>query len=98
MGYIEYDVKDITTRYANDVIASCAFGLKINSHANEENEFYERGKEATTFGFVQMLKFFLITSFPKLFSVSLSVHGFFFISVNQLISTGIGRFQSSIVG
>lgn len=36
-------VKDFYSRYANDVIASCAFGLKINSHVDRNNQFYTTG-------------------------------------------------------
>lgn len=31
---IEVEMKDFFTRYTNDNIASCAFGLKINSFAD----------------------------------------------------------------
>ncbi|CAB3238032.1 unnamed protein product [Arctia plantaginis] len=64
-GYITVDCKDLTTRYANDVIASCAFGLKVDSHTNVDNQFYARGKESSTFGFRQMLMFFLMINMPK---------------------------------
>ncbi|XP_059057973.1 cytochrome P450 9e2-like [Achroia grisella] len=65
VDYIDIESKDLATRYANDVIASCAFGLKVNSHVDENNEFYEMGKKATTFKYAQMLKFFCFICFPK---------------------------------
>ncbi|XP_050345946.1 cytochrome P450 9e2-like [Nymphalis io] len=68
-GCIEVDVKDLTSRFANDVIASCAFGLKVNSHTDEENQFYEMGKTASTFKFRQMLLFFVISAFPGLANI-----------------------------
>nr|QLI62194.1 cytochrome P450 45 [Streltzoviella insularis] len=74
VGYLDVDMKDISTRYANDVIASCAFGLKVDSHTIENNKFYEMGKRASSFNFSQLLKFFGYTSFPslmKLFKLSL---------------------------
>ncbi|CAH0397697.1 unnamed protein product [Chilo suppressalis] len=64
--YLDVECKDLTTRYANDVIASCAFGLKINSLVEENNEFYRRGKEASNFTFRQVLVFFGSQNFPKL--------------------------------
>lgn len=64
--YINVDCKDLTTRYANDVIASCAFGLKVNSHADVDNQFYARGKESSTFGFRQMIMFFIMMNMPAL--------------------------------
>lgn len=65
-GAIELDCKDLTTRYSNDVIASCAFGLKVDSYTDEENKFYEMGKTASTFKFKQMVLFFALSAFPSL--------------------------------
>ncbi|CAK1596650.1 unnamed protein product [Parnassius mnemosyne] len=62
--YIDVEGKDLTTRYANDVIASCAFGLKVDSHSDKSNIFYKMGKIAATFNFKQLLKVFAMTSFP----------------------------------
>lgn len=64
-------MKDLTTRYTNDVIASCAFGLKVNSHMDEDNQFYAMGKTAADFKFRQVLMFFLLSSFPKVAGVSI---------------------------
>ncbi|KAJ0177501.1 hypothetical protein K1T71_007510 [Dendrolimus kikuchii] len=69
MGYIDVDCKDLTTRYANDVIASCAFGLRVDSHTEENNQFYKMGKTASTFNFKQMLVFFGFSSFPKIMEI-----------------------------
>ncbi|CAH0397698.1 unnamed protein product [Chilo suppressalis] len=63
---IDVDCKDLTTRFANDVIASCAFGLKVDSLVEENNDFYEKGKEASTFNFRQLLMFFAMANFPKI--------------------------------
>ncbi|XP_026488120.2 cytochrome P450 9e2-like [Vanessa tameamea] len=65
-GSIDVDCKDLTTRYSNDVIASCAFGLKVDSYTEEENKFYEMGKNASTFKLRQMLLFFASSAFPVL--------------------------------
>lgn len=37
------EITDFYSRVTNDVIASCAFGLKINSLIDRNNEFYETG-------------------------------------------------------
>jgi cytochrome P450 family 9 len=37
--------KDAFTRYTNDVIATCAFGINVDSMRNPKNEFYVYGKE-----------------------------------------------------
>ena len=60
------ELKDAYTRYTNDVIATCAFGVNVDSMTDRKNKFYVYGREATTFGRLQSLKFFLIRSFPKL--------------------------------
>nr|ACZ97417.2 cytochrome P450 CYP9A36 [Zygaena filipendulae] len=56
--FIDVDSKDLLARYANDVIASCAFGLKVDSHLEKDNQFYKMGKLATTFKFMETLKIF----------------------------------------
>lgn len=38
------EMRGFLARYANDVIASCAFGLKINSHKDRDNRFYTIGR------------------------------------------------------
>ncbi|XP_059622551.1 cytochrome P450 9e2-like [Phlebotomus argentipes] len=60
------DLKDLFTRLTNDVIATCAFGLKVDSLTNQNNEFYLAGKQATNFKGIRSLKFFIVTQFPKL--------------------------------
>nr|ULR85584.1 cytochrome P450 [Spodoptera frugiperda] len=65
-GYVDIDCKDLTTRYANDVIASCAFGLKVNSHTDKNNDFYVTGKTAFEFKLHLLLVFFLISKVPYL--------------------------------
>ncbi|KAL4707493.1 hypothetical protein ACJJTC_000245 [Scirpophaga incertulas] len=73
-NYIDIDSKDMTTRYANDVIATCAFGLKVDSMVEENNDFYVMGRTASTFNFRQILMFFAMTNIPsimKLFNLTL---------------------------
>lgn len=45
----DIDVKDAFTRYTNDVIASCAFGIEVDSINEPDNEFYLRAKEVMVF-------------------------------------------------
>nr|AZJ25099.1 CYP9A121 [Cydia pomonella] len=63
---IDVDCRALATRYANDVIASCAFGLRVDSHSEPNNEFYKMGYVASNFTFWQMLKFFGHSAFPRL--------------------------------
>ncbi|XP_075148981.1 putative cytochrome P450 9f2 isoform X2 [Haematobia irritans] len=63
---LELEVKDFITRFTNDIIASTAFGLQVDSYADMDNEFYQMGKKVTTFTFAQNLKFMLFANFKKL--------------------------------
>lgn len=63
----EFEAKDAFTRYTNDVIATAAFGLKVNSMSDRSNEFYESGKDINDFGSVfRLVKFLLFRAFPSL--------------------------------
>lgn len=52
----EMETKDFFARISNNVIASCAFGLKINSLIDRENEFYTTGSRIQS---INSLKYFL---------------------------------------
>lgn len=56
-GIISVDMKDIFTRYTNDVVATTAFGIKCDSLKDKNNEFYLMGKEISDFGFKTNMKF-----------------------------------------
>ena len=60
------EMKDAYTRYTNDVIATAAFGISVNSLQDRKNEFYLRGKDATNFRSIRRnLKFFIFRLCPK---------------------------------
>ncbi|CAH1645259.1 unnamed protein product [Spodoptera littoralis] len=63
-GSIELDCKDLTTRYANDVIATCAFGLKVDSQKDRDNSFYLIGKEVSNFDKLKLFKMMIISNAP----------------------------------
>lgn len=68
------DMKNIFGRYTNDVIATCAFGISIDSMRNPNNEFYLLAKEAMNFEGILSIKFFLgkdFALFSKLFGIKL---------------------------
>lgn len=48
-GPVHAEMEDFYSRYTNDVIASCAFGLKINSLEDKDNEFLTTGKRLQTY-------------------------------------------------
>nr|XP_012223675.1 PREDICTED: cytochrome P450 9e2-like [Linepithema humile] len=60
------EMKDVFTRYTNDVIATCAFGVTVDSMKNPKNEFYVYGREATVFSALMFLKFYIFRSLPWL--------------------------------
>ncbi|XP_076173802.1 cytochrome P450 9e2-like [Ptiloglossa arizonensis] len=61
------EAKDAFTRYTNDVIATVAFGISVNSLEDRDNEFYMKGADATKFGgFLRLLKFMLFRMSPRL--------------------------------
>jgi cytochrome P450 family 9 len=62
-------MRDLFTRYANDVIATAAFGIVCDSLNNPKNEFYEMGKDVTNFGGVRALIIFGYAFSPKLMKV-----------------------------
>ncbi|KAL1495020.1 hypothetical protein ABEB36_010509 [Hypothenemus hampei] len=67
---IEVDLKDVFTRYTNDVIASTSFGLKINSLENPNNEFYQLGQKVSNFSDpVFVFKFFMLSVWPGIFKL-----------------------------
>ncbi|KOX71585.1 Cytochrome P450 9e2 [Melipona quadrifasciata] len=54
------ELKDIFTRYGNDVIATAAFGIDVNSLKDPDNEFYKRGVDVSSFGGTFRLMKFLL--------------------------------------
>ncbi|CAB3239056.1 unnamed protein product [Arctia plantaginis] len=80
--YIDVSAKDLTTRYANDVIASCAFGLKVDSQS-ADSHFYVKAKDIVKFDFTRLMKIFFLRCLPsiadmlKLSLTSSETSGFF---------------------
>lgn len=61
-----YDMKKLLCRYANDVVATCAFGISVDSFKHPNNEFFVIGRETFNFDGTQSLMFFLNRNFPLL--------------------------------
>ena len=66
-------MKDLFTRYTNDVIATSAFGIGCDSLKNPKNEFYKMGRDLTNIGGVRALIFFGYMMSPKLMKVRMSI-------------------------
>ncbi|XP_055699431.1 uncharacterized protein LOC129799506 [Phlebotomus papatasi] len=60
------EMKDLFTRFTNDVIATCAFGIKVDSFHEKNNQFYEFGKKASDFSGIRSLYFFMLLQFPTI--------------------------------
>lgn len=64
---IRWEMKGLFSRYTSDIIASCAFGLKVDSLKDRTNEFYTIGSASTNFGTLKTgLRLLLIRTVPKL--------------------------------
>lgn len=72
-----------TFRYTTDVIASAAFGLKVDSIGQPENTFYLMGKQVTSaLGFFARLKIALSVIVPKIFKV---------VNIHRIILNGLSN-------
>ncbi|CAK9816950.1 Cytochrome P450 9e2 [Anthophora quadrimaculata] len=58
------ELKDTFTRCTNDAIASCAFGITIDSMTDRENIFYVMGRKANNFDKFAMFKFLIARYLP----------------------------------
>lgn len=68
-GVVTVEMKDIFTRYTNDVIATAAFGIQCDSLQHKENEFYMAGKSSTKFGSLAVLKIIAYILVPRFMKV-----------------------------
>ncbi|XP_034655059.1 cytochrome P450 9b2-like [Drosophila subobscura] len=64
---VEVDMKVLCNKLSNDLIATTAFGLKVNSFETPDNEFYQIGQSLTFSRGSQLLKFLMATLIPKVF-------------------------------
>lgn len=65
-GRLMKEMKDTLTRYTNDVIATCAFGISVDSMRNPENDFYMYGKKSTDFNLRALMKIMFLQHLPNL--------------------------------
>ena len=66
-------MKDLFTRYTNDVIATTALGIGCDSLKNPNNDFYTMGKLFTSFSGLLQLKFLGYSLSPTLMKVTLNL-------------------------
>jgi cytochrome P450 family 9 len=67
------ELKNFYTRYTNDVIATVAFGIGVDSLKQPTNEFYMMGHDLTYIGGLRELKWLAYVIMPKLMQVSTAV-------------------------
>ncbi|XP_014476506.1 PREDICTED: cytochrome P450 9e2-like [Dinoponera quadriceps] len=60
------DTKDVFSKYTNDVIATCAFGVSVDSMRDPKNLFYVYGRETTILDSVSSIKFYIFRNLPWL--------------------------------
>ncbi|XP_070155170.1 cytochrome P450 9e2-like [Polyergus mexicanus] len=60
------DMKDFFTKYTNDVIAICVYGIKVDSMKDSTNKFYIYGKNILQ---TNMAKFVFFRTFPRLWRI-----------------------------
>ncbi|XP_011152942.1 cytochrome P450 9e2 [Harpegnathos saltator] len=86
------NVKEEMSKYTNDVVATCAFGINVDSFKYPNNEFYVMGRNCVNFETSLSFKFFLNIHFPnfaKFFRVqvfSKEVENFFKEIVSKTVS------------
>lgn len=65
-GTIDEEMKSLFMKYTNDTMASCAFGIKVNSFEDDQNEFLVAGKAAINLGSPKALaRAFLVVLAPR---------------------------------
>ncbi|KAK5641517.1 hypothetical protein RI129_010064 [Pyrocoelia pectoralis] len=55
---VSIELKDIFERFANDIIATTAFGITCDSLKDKKNEFFLMGQDVTNLNGIRALKFF----------------------------------------
>lgn len=60
------EMRDIFTRYTTDVIATCAFGISVDSMREPNNDFYTIGAKASDFNTITLIKILLCQHMPRL--------------------------------
>uniref|UniRef100_A0A182LYC0 Uncharacterized protein n=1 Tax=Anopheles culicifacies TaxID=139723 RepID=A0A182LYC0_9DIPT len=64
---LQLEMKDVMTRFANDVIGTAAFGIKVDSFRDPANQFISMARSVTSQeSFVKALKMIAFTFAPKL--------------------------------
>lgn len=98
-GKSDIELRNYFMSYASDVIATTAFGFKINTMKDKENQFFTMGKKITDFGSGKLLLFFLLFNFQKLFcfiNITIMPKEFKEYYINLVMGAMKERFQKKI--
>ncbi|XP_054157196.1 cytochrome P450 9e2-like [Oppia nitens] len=88
----EIEVKKMMSSLTMDVIASCAFGTKIDTYGQQKSEFLINAQKVSTQSLRTFVFLFMVTLFPKLiqwtgFTINHpNVDGFFRTAIRSIIS------------
>jgi cytochrome P450 family 9 len=63
---VAVEMKDIFSRFATDVIATTAFGIKVDSLDEPNNNFFTMGTRIGKFGLVQIVKVIILAKFAAI--------------------------------
>lgn len=85
---IDMEMKDLFSRYTADVVATCAFGIRVNSFEDPNNEFFVSGSKFADFtSLTAIFKFLFINLMPSV-ARKLDV---------QLVSSTMSEFFTRII-
>lgn len=97
----EMDVKDLTAKFATDMIGCIAYGLNVNSLNNPNAEFRKYGKMIFEYGYVrgfEMLATFFLPHIVRITGIktfgkesSYFLRKVFWETINQRIESGMKR-------
>lgn len=66
---VDVELKDIFSRYTNDVIATATYGIECDSLNHRDNDFYDYGKDINRAAGVGNIKILLYSAFPNMMKV-----------------------------
>lgn len=73
-GSVEIEMRETFTRFTNDVIASTAFGVEVNSLKEKTNEFFVMGQYVSNFGtlsnLIKIMAYAVVPKFMKFFNIT----------------------------
>ena len=70
---LTFEFKEFFRRFTNDAIATCAFGVDVDSFKDLENEFYKSGERAQDYNIIIQSKLVLYMLIPSLMKVSFNL-------------------------